>query len=566
MRRLPLATRHLEEGVWMNRLLSRNIAYLVGLAIFASSMLCARGQSPSDDEQTLRYAGLSVDGPSLLALVRKHTLTAETRGKIDDLIVRLGADSFIERENASKELFALGRVTLPQLQEASKHKDPEIVRRAKQAIERIEQTPAHHLPVAVLRLLAVRKPAGIVEALLAYVPCTEDESQMEEVRKALIALALRDGKPDPLLVRALSAGQTQVRVMAIQALAKGGGIEGRAAVRKLLKDDAPLVRLRVALALAQAKERDAVPVLIDLLTVLPDERVGEVESALYQLAGDSAPKASTGTEPAEREKCRAAWTAWWKRNAAGVDLGRLSEHPLLGYTLVCDTGKKRVYEIDRHGKERWAIENVFSGDAVVVSGNRVLLAEFSANRVSERDFKGNILWQKQVPMPINVQRLPNGNTFIATYQGAIREVDRAGKEIYVTKNIPGNLQSAYRLRSGSLLYLTQEGECGVVDTSGKRLKNFDIPHIRSDVGSVDLSPNGRILVAQHQRNKVVEYDAEGKKLLEVDAPQGATATGLPNGHILVASFQSQRAYELDRAGKIVWEHKNAGHVYRVRRR
>jgi hypothetical protein len=550
----------------MNRRLSRSTAWYLAVVILASSTFATPGQSPSDDERTLHDAGLSADGRSLLAIVRKHTLTAETRGKIDGLIARLGADSFIERENASKELFALGRVTLPQLQEASKHKDPEIVRRAKQAIERIEQTPAHHLPVAVLRLLAVRKPAGIVEALLAYVPCTEDESQMEEVRKALIALALRDGKPDPLLVRALSAGQTQVRVMAIQALAKGGGIEGRAAVRKLLKDDAPLVRLRVALALAQAKERDAVPVLIDLLTVLPDERVGEVESALYQLAGDSAPKASTGTEPAEREKCRAAWTAWWKRNAAGVDLGRLSEHPLLGYTLVCDTGKKRVYEIDRHGKERWAIENVFSGDAVVVSGNRVLLAEFSANRVSERDFKGNILWQKQVAMPISIQRLLNGNTFIASYDHSIREVDRAGKEIYVIRKVPGGLRSAYRSLRGSIVYLTPKGECIRIDTTGKRLKSFKINHVFNDVNGIDLTLNGRILVAQDQRDKVMEYTAEGKKILEVDAPQLATATSLPNGHILAASYVNQCVYELDRAGKIVWEHKNAGHVYRARRR
>ncbi len=123
-------------------------------------------------------------------------------------------------------------------------------------------------------MLAVRKPAGVVEALLAYVPYAEDETRSDEVRKALTALALREGKLDPLLVRALSDARTPVRVMAIQALAQGGGVEGRAAVRKLLTDDAPLVRLRVALALALAKEKDSVPVLIELLAVLPAEQVG----------------------------------------------------------------------------------------------------------------------------------------------------------------------------------------------------------------------------------------------------------------------------------------------------
>jgi outer membrane protein assembly factor BamB len=41
---------------------------------------------------------------------------------------------------------------------------------------------------------------------------------------------------------------------------------------------------------------------------------------------------------------------------------------------------------------------------------------------------------------------------------------------------------------------------------------------------------------------------------------------MSNGHILAASYQGHRVYELDRAGKIVWEHKNAGQVFRARRR
>jgi outer membrane protein assembly factor BamB len=65
---------------------------------------------------------------------------------------------------------------------------------------------------------------------------------------------------------------------------------------------------------------------------------------------------------------------------------------------------------------------------------------------------------------------------------------------------------------------------------------------------------------------VVEYDAEGKKLLEMDAPRLATATYSANGHIVAASYQGQRVYELDRAGKVVWEHKGAGHAWRARRR
>ena len=267
----------------MDRRITHSSAWLYALAFLTFSVPATRGQSPSlDDEQTLHSAGLSADGPALLAVVRKHTLTAEIRKNVASLIAQLGDDSFVERENASKKLFALGRVTLPQLQKASEHQDPEIARRARLSIERIEREPTHHLPVAALRLLAVRKPAGAIETLLAYLPYAEDETRIEEVRASLTALARRNGKPDLDLVRALVDPQPLLRSTAAEALAKGGGAEGCAAVRKLLKDDVPLVRLRVALALALAKEKDGIPVLIDLLAVLPAEQVGEVESALYQ--------------------------------------------------------------------------------------------------------------------------------------------------------------------------------------------------------------------------------------------------------------------------------------------
>jgi hypothetical protein len=238
-------------------------------------------------------------------------------------------------------------------------------------------------------------------------------------------------------------------------LAKGGGMEGRAAVRKLLTDDAPLIRLRVAHALALAKEKDSIPVLIELLAVLPAEQRGEIEAALYQLAGDSPPKTPGGTEPAEKKKCRDAWAAWWKLNAARVDLTCLTERPWYGYTLICDTNKNRVYEIDRRGKERWTIGNLhLPTDAVVLPNNRVLIAEYQAGQITERDFAGKIFWEKKVANPVCVQRLPNGNTFITTDQGPLREVDRAGKDIYVLRNIPKGVRAAYRLLRGPIVCLT----------------------------------------------------------------------------------------------------------------
>jgi HEAT repeat protein len=510
----------------------------------------------------------NVDGPALLAVVRARTLTAEDRDKIRGLIGKLGADEFTARESASRALFALGRRSLPQLREALKERDIEVVRRVKLLLERIEQEPVHHLPSAAIRLLAMRKPAGAVEALLAYLPFVEDENLSAEVRKSLTALALQEGKPDPALVRLLDDARPDLRSIAAEALA-GGGAEGRSAARKLLRDGDPEVRLRAALALTMAHDSEGVPVLIDLLTVLNAERVGQVEDALHQLAGESAPQVSLGADSAQRKKCREAWAAWWKVNAGRVELSRLTSRPWLGFTLLCDCNRNRVYEIGRDGKERWAIDNVpFPVDAWVLPGNRVLIAEYRGQRVSERDFKGKVLWSKDgLPgAPVNVQRLSNGNTFIAT-QMFILEVDRAGKEVYtIDGKVLRGITAACRARDGHIVCLAQTGQCLILDTTGRQLKSFPSNRQAGWTSGLDLSANGHILITQPDRNKVAEFDAEGKQVLEVDALAPTTATSLPNGHILVASHGGQRVFEMDRAGKVVWEHKASGPIFRARRR
>jgi outer membrane protein assembly factor BamB len=292
-----------------------------------------------------------------------------------------------------------------------------------------------------------------------------------------------------------------------------------------------------------------------------------VEDALHQLAGDTAPQAFAGEKPEQRRKCRDAWAAWWKANAQNVDLGRLTAPTLLGYTVVCDLVGRTVYEIDHHGKRRWTIRNVEGPvDAWVLPGDRVLIAEFYGRRISERNLKGDIVWQKQVNgNPINVQRLPNGHTFVALANGPMLDVDREGKET-TTIARAGGVLGAYRLRTGAIVAITRNGRCLLLNAEGKQLSSFAAGNSPGASGRLDLLANGHILITQMQRNKVVEFDSAGTTIREWDTPGVSTVSALPNGRILVASQTSQRVYELDRAGKVVWEHKNAGQVFRARQR
>lgn len=510
----------------------------------------------------------NTDGQALLTLIREHTLTRELRGTIQHRIQKLGDEDFSTREAATKALLENGRVALPQLREAIKNDDLEIAHRVRDLIERIEQEPARNLPSAAVRLLALRKPAGVVEALLAYLPLAEEENLSGEVKKSLTLLARSNGKLDAALVRALDDDLPLLRAFAAEALVQGGGKAGCAAVRPLLKDKLLEVRLRVALAVVMSGEREAVPVLIDLLAAASDDQQGQIEDVLTQLADGSAPEIRWGAEDSEKQKCRDAWAAWWKVNGNRVDLTRLVPRPWYGYTLLCDSSRNRVYEIDRRGKERWTIEGVpFPVDAWVVENNRVLIAEYMGRKISERDFRGSVLWTRAVTgQPVNVQRLANGNTFIATLN-QILEVDRAGKEVYSIRNVAGGITAAYRARDGRIVCLARNGSrCILMDTNGKALNDFPSNRDGSWTSGIDLLSNGHILVTQPNRNRVTEFDRSGKSIIEVNAPMVTTATGLPNGHFLIASSGHHRAFEVDRNGKVVWEYRSSGNIFRARRR
>src|SRR5207249_1728317 len=107
-------------------------------------------------------------------------------------------------------------------------------------------------------------------------------------------------------------------------------------------------------------------------------------------------------------------------------------------------------ELDRDGKLRWQIRGLHSPfQAQVLPGDRILVAEYAGGRVTERNLKGDILWQKSVPSAMQCQRLPNGNTFIVSPTFLV-EVDSAGKEIFQERQL-GSLVAAKKLRNGQIV-------------------------------------------------------------------------------------------------------------------
>jgi hypothetical protein len=547
--------------------------YLVGWSVCVvllgglPSALAA--DAPSEDEQMLKQAGIAVDGPGLVAFFRQRTADVADEPRIKALVRQLGDDQFKVREKASRRLIHLGVRARPFLQAATRDEDLEIARRARECLRRIgEGTPAVTVAAAV-RVLARQKPPQAAAVLLTYLPTADDDFVAETIRQGLAALAVRDGKAEPALVAALKDKSADQRAAAAVALCHAQLPDVMPDVRKLLNDSDPRVRLRLGLALTAHRDKDAMPVLLRLLDELPLQDTEPLMELLERLAGDTMSPVVFGADAAAHRKYREAWQAWWKDHQAAIEPIRLEQasHPS-GNTLVVLLDLNTVEDLDAAKRVRWKIENLQKPlDAQLLpGGERVLLAEHDGSHVSERDLKGKIVWRKNVEGPLAAQRLPNGNTFIAS-QARLLEVDRDGKEVFnYTRTDGAQFMRAVKLRDGDIACVVSLGinfdaqrfvRLTPAGRGFKEVKSWSV-QVRTSGGRLDVLPNGHVLIPEMSNNRVVEYDADGQSVWEVSIEQPIAAVRLPNGNTIVTLMQQQSAVEVDRTGKKVWEFKTAG--------
>jgi hypothetical protein len=422
--------------------------------------------------------------------------------------------------------------------------------------------------------------------LLDYLSEAPAESVVEAIGDALEQVAVKDGKADPTVVKALEDKSGLRRAAAAVALVHAGSKDQMSAVRKLLDDRDSKVRLHVAVALVLSKDKEAVPALIDLLGDLPANDGGyEAEDILRTLAEAASPDVPLGKDAAERKKCRDAWAAWWKKDSGKVDMAKLADGTGTGRTLIVQMngavgGKPAkpttgcVLEVGRDGNVRWKIDDLDTPiDAQMLPGGRVLICEYRANRITERSTKGEVLWDKKAPGPaaglslMGAQRLANGNTFIVT-RTALYEWDRDGKEVWSYKaaaGARGAIYAARKSRTGEVAMVTLNGTCILLDAKGKETASFATARIRI-AGGIDLLANGNVLVPDYLQSKVREYDPTGKVVWEADGQRPTSAVRLANGHTLVTLMTGRNVIELDKDGKEVWKCETEGQAHKAYRR
>jgi HEAT repeat protein len=267
----------------------------------------------ASEENHIKQAGLPVTDTGLLDFFRKRTPPGPPRAEVARLVRQLSDKAPAARDRAAAELIALGYCAVPPLRQAANSSDDEEgLGRARHCLDCIEGPHATALAVAEARLVAARRPAGAAAVLVAYLPFADNDEVLQEAESALLAVGMRDGKAEDALLKALEDPVPVRRSVAARVLCQAGGPAERAAVRALLRDQRPSVRLQAAMGLAAANEGQAVTVLIDMLPDLPPAGCKEAEEFLTELAGTWAVVTPQGSDRLSARVRREAWAAWWR--------------------------------------------------------------------------------------------------------------------------------------------------------------------------------------------------------------------------------------------------------------
>jgi HEAT repeat protein len=477
----PHGTNALQEGT-MSRFA---IIAAYGSLLYALSPITASAgellvQPWDGDEAYLRRAGLGTDDPALVLLLKQRAGETPEPALLATLARQLGSDEFDVRQSAVGQLLTLGRNALPVLRERLNDEDVEVARLARECIQRIESTPdISHLNVvaAAVRLLGKRRSPLAIEALLHYLPYTNDPFVEEETYSTLNAQGVREGKPHPALTAALSDPKPARRAVAACILGRVGNAEHKATVRRLLADADLMVRLRAAQGLLAGRDAAGLATLAELVAEPSVAVAWQAEELLRYAAGDDSPHELVGKmSEEERTRCRAAWRRWVKEREGAINLTKVEQGPRRPGLAVLH---------ERTGRTRPDPMAAWEDRILVVGCEGVRRCEF---RLSES--WNAVMW------------LPQGNALLWRYDGDIRQPrtviekhDLLGKTIWQT-NLPAIRTESWHMRPDGHLLLANNSAITEINPAGAVASRKDFFPLGGISAKVSIREDGRCFVAK----------------------------------------------------------------------
>jgi len=309
---------------------------------------------------------------------------------------------------------------------------------------------------------------------------------------------------------------------------------------------------------------------------------------LHWAAWEDAPAATVGAATAEeRQKCREAWQAWWQKQGAALDLGKMAAEPRVPrLLLVVDsevTGNypnrtvvNRVSLCGCDGQPRWMFKGAPFPErkalrdargpyfAQLVPGNRVLIDD------GVRDLQGKLVWKSQwVDTLLTARRLPTGNFFFASSMH-VEEVTPDNQLLYSFRQEDHRRSNLFRfspgwvdrLPNGDLRSITidPDREVHVCEFQGHPRKELSRVRLTIDPGpywQCETLPNLHYLLSSSSKNIVWELSADGQICRERRLRYLLSSHLLPNGNLLVHGGPigmpmeyGQAVLEIDRQDKV----------------
>jgi hypothetical protein len=347
---------------------------------------------------------------------------------------------------------------------------------------------------------------------------------------------------------------------------------------------------------AEARDKNAVEVLIDLMPDLTRGQSWQVEELLVQIAGKDAPPErckhardqrqpdkELSSNKASREKTRDAWKKWWATAKDKTDLAKIDlKQTLRGHFMVATqfwggAGQQiNVTEYGQDDKERertsFQVNNSVM-DVLMGENGKVFSLEYGNPQVNVRDPSGKVTATWTVPMEKNAQRFgfqpkgmhfqPNGNLMVVHASG-FAELDKDGKEVSkysrpeVNKQPQMDVCGAVRMTSGEIVLSLTTSKLLVLDEKAKEVEGRKaITTGAPNQQKALLMQSGENKVTLIEQQSIVEYDvkagkADGLKLQNVYSQM--VGQRLPNGNILHSdnNFYPPRIVEKTPKNEEVW--------------
>lgn len=495
----------------------------------------------------------SINEQDFPALLREATAPAASIQDADKIFKEnnieltkkhIGAGSF--KNNLALKAFLLNRATF----------DSNIAKLIEPDINTIKiQLQSNQITPALIRLITLVRPANATETILAYIPCCHDEN-IQELLVELIGLYMVDQSTiAPILTTASTSSIEETRAFAGRVLAQSSKAEAQKICSALLSDSSARVRFEVARELIKNQNKTSIPVLIELMTKVPVEKAEAIDQILREIAKDKSPESKNDTKADS-----AAWNIWWQKEGAQLVLnpGAKSQEPLKNFLVVesfnQDKKSGRVLLMNPSGKILWEISNLSNPtDAILLSNNKILITEQGANRVTERDTKGNISWEKSASNPFLSQRLANGNIFIAS-RNKILEVSRNGNEVFSFAYPNETILAACKTRTNEYALLGYNGAFLKLDSKGNEVSKSRIPFPTNfGINGGAITQNDRVLVSIPTVNKIMEFDFNGQPTWETTITMPGIPTKLSTGNVVAPSLNGSKIVEIRMDGKIIYE-------------